>query len=772
MTAPATRVRLPAVPAWGRHLEFRNELLAMLALLAMIQLFPRRPVLGIYALGVAEAAPLVLHAAAVVLVYRANKFVNFAQLQLAGVAAVLFTALVQGQFFLNVTRSVCGCVSREPGAMARNINFALALIVAVGLTALVSWAGYLTVLRRFRRSPRIMLTLVTVFVGQALAGMHSQIQNLFIPTNTEDPAAFQRIARRPTRPPGDFVWQVDPIASLRLADVLLIVAAAGAVVGVTLYFRHSRTGIAIRAAAENPARAQTLGVDVQGVTSRVWLLAGLLGGVAGVLGAFGSSVRPETNTIAIPAGTLTVILAVAVMARFHSLPMVAAAAVALGVLRAAVQYAFASTTPLDAALVFLIGGLLLLQRAKESRAHREDASGYEVTREVRPIPHELRVLPQVRTWMRGGAIVAVAVLAGLPWALSSSTTTLVTVFAIYSIVGLSILILTGWAGQVSLGQFGFAAIGAWAAAVSNLPFPLALLLGGAVGAAASVVVGVPALKLHGLNLAISTLAFAVSARALFVDDRYLGGWLPESIERPAVLGMDFDDSRVFYYFTLVMVAVCCAAVVGLRRSRSGRVLIGLRANEAAAQSFGINPLRARLTAFAVAGFLAAFAGGLFAFHQREVTPQSFTADISIEMFVFAVIGGLGGILGPLLGFTYMGLLTLLGTNPLIRYTGAGTGALLLLFAAPGGLAQVFYDMRDSALRRLAVRLRIPVPSLMGEGVSRRALDRVHLDEKRGPAAAATSSSLLYRLEHQWALDRYGREDGGNERVGRTEAARG
>lgn len=775
MSAPRQVQKLFAsagAAARRKELPFRNEAIALVGIIAVIQFFPRRPMFGIYVLGVADAATLVLNALAIVLIFRANKFVNFAQLQLAGAAATLFTALVQGQFLLNVTRSFCGCVSREPGTLARNINFVIAVAMAVAFAALLSWGGYLTVLRRFRRSPRIMLTLVTVFLGQALAGLAPQIQNLFVPTNTENPAAFERIAQRSTRPPGDFLWRVDPVATLRLADVLLVVAAAAAVVGLALYFRRSRTGVAIRAAAENPARAQTLGVDVQAVTGRVWFITGALAGVAGVVGAFGASVQADNGSVTIPAGALSVILAVAVLARFRSLVMVAAAAVALGVLRSAVQFAFASTTPLDAALVFLIGALLLLQRAKESRAEREDVSGYEVTREVRPVPRELRGLPQVTTWVRTLGLLAAATLAGLPWALSSSSTTLLTVYAIYAIIGLSLLVLTGWGGQVSLGQFGFAAIGAWAAAVSKLPFPLALLFGGAVGALASVVVGVPALKLRGLNLAISTLAFAVSARALFVDNRYLGDWLPDSLDRPSLLGMDLDDSRVFYYFTLAVVALCCVAVVGLRRSRFGRVLIGLRANEHAGQSFGINPLRVRLAAFAVAGFLAAFAGALFAYHQREVTPQSFTADVSIEMFMYAVIGGLGGILGPLLGFSYMALLTLLGDNPLVRYTGAGTGALLLLFVAPGGLAQLVYDARDAGLRRLAVRLRIPVPSLMGDRASARTIEKVHLDEKRGRAAEPSATSLVYRLDRQWALDRYGREDGTGERVGRKEPARG
>jgi branched-chain amino acid transport system permease protein len=749
-----------------RKLPYRNELLALVVLLGAIQVFPRRPLFGVYILGFTGAAAVTLHAIAIVLIYRANKFVNFAQLQLAVTAGVLFTALVQGQFLLNVTRSFCGCVSREPGPTARGVNFVFAAVVAVAVAALVSWLAYTTLLRRFRKSPRIMLTLVTIFAAQVLAGTQSQIQQFLVPRPEDDAALFQRIAQRSTRPPGEFLWRIDPLASIRLGDVLLILAAVAAVIGLGLYLRKSDAGVAIRASAESPSRAQTLGVDVIGVTGRVWLIAGGLAGIAGVVGAFGGRVAQDPNQLTIPVDQLVVILAVAVLARFRSLGMVALGAVVLGILRTAVQFSFSSTAPMDAAIVFLIGGLLLLQRYEQSRAEREDVAGFDVTREVRPIPKELRALPQVQTWVRTTGGIGAVVLLGLPWALSSSSTTLLTVYVIYSIIGLSLLVLTGWAGQISLGQFGFAAIGAWAAAVSHLPFPLALLFGGLVGAAASVIVGIPALKLSGLNLAISTLAFAVSARALFIDDRYLGKWLPDQLNRPSVLGMNFDDSRVFYYFCVVIVILCALAVTGLRRSRTGRVLIATRANEATAQSFGINILRTRLAAFAVSGFLAAFAGALFAFHQRQVTPESYTADASLQIFMFAAIGGLGGIAGPVLGFSFMAVINLYGSNPLLQYTASGIGALLLLFLAPGGLAQVVYDTRDSALRRLAIRLRIPVPALMGDRKGGAGFDRAELDEKRGrDLRADTKTALQYKLLQQWALDRYGRGDAQKERVG-------
>lgn len=738
-----------------RSLPFRNELAALLVLLLVTPLFPRSVPFGLYVTGFAGASALALNAVAIVLVYRANRFANFAQLQLVAFCAVVFGALVQGQFFLNMTRSVCGCVSRRPEGLSVTINFVLAIIVAVAVGAILSFGFYVTLLRRFSHAPRLMLTLFTVFAAQALDSSKQPVREWFVPPDTS-PVTLQE---RPTTPPWDFEWRIDRFTSLHSGDIILLLLAVVGIAALTRYLRKSDTGVAIRAASESPDRARTLGIDVVAVTSRVWLVGGIVAGVTGVVVGFGNGAQ----SIGPSMGQMAIVLLVAILAKFDSFPMVAVAAAVLGVVRSLVPFSFGSSAPLEAALVFLMGGLLLLQRYRESRADREDATGFEITREVRPIPKELRGLPQVRAWVRNGTAVGVLLLLGIPWALPGSETSVLTIYLIFAVVGLSILVVTGWAGQVSLGQFGFATIGAWGAAVSGLPMPAAVLVGGLVGAAAAVVVGLPALRLKGLNLAISTLAFAVSASALFTGDRYLGGMLPKALERPNLLGMDLEDSRVFYYAMLAVVAATAFAVVGLRRSRTGRTLIALRANEAAAQSFGVNALRLRLTAFAISGFLAALAGGLFAFHQREVNAASFTPEMSLITFTFAVIGGLGGIAGPFFGFGFMALLEFTKENALISYFAGGMGGMLILMAAPGGLSQIAYDIRDAALRRLAVRLRIPVPSLMGDRAAARTFDRAPLDDQRGGRSRSVLP-LRYRLPHQWALDAYAAGEKRRERV--------
>lgn len=322
---------------------------------------------------------------------------------------------------------------------------------------------------------------------------------------------------------------------------------------------------------------------------------------------------------------------------------------------------------------------------------------------------------------------------------------------------------------MSLGQFGFAAIGAWVTAAFELPLIVALPVAGVAGAIAAIAVGLPALKLRGLNLAIMTLAFAVSVTTLFISADYLGESLPEVMPAMSLFGLDLSSQRSMYYVTLVVAFLGIAAVAGLRRSRTGRVLIAARDNEATVQAYGVNLLRTRLTAFAFSGFLAAAAGALLAFLLGGVTPGAFAPATSITLFAFAVIGGLGGLLGPVLGMAYLALLTLFGANELVQLIGSGVVGLLVLAALPGGIAQALYDARDAMLRRVAARHRIVVPSLFADRDPDAPQDQAPLDERRGHGRFLPTR---YEPDDQWALQRYGTNDGhtndgdqANERIG-------
>ena len=721
-------------------LRTRAEVLVLLAVVPVVLLLPGGTPVGVLGLGLVSGAALAMQAAGVVLVYRSNRFINFAQLQIGAVAATLFTLNVNTLPFPRAVAQVCPpCLERvTPTVLEVNYwgSLALCLAASVGL----AWLVYVLVVRKLERAPRLVLTVASIFLITALAGLQRLAVALIANDEQEQLAGVTRAAP----PPLDLELETRS-ATFATPDFLTVGIAALALTAIALYLSRSRTGTAIRATAENRGRAQSLGVDVVRVTGRVWMLVGALSGVGALLAAMtapaGDGQSPASAT------SLVRILLVVVVARFTSLAMAGVAAVAFGVLSAAVQFSAGSTTVLDGTLVVVISVLLLLQRREQSRSDRDTSSAYLAGRQARPVPTELRDVPSVRTLRRGLAGTGALVLLAAPFVLSPSQTSTVATAFLYAMVGLSLLVLTGWAGQVSLGQFGFAAVGGYVAAVSGLPFLLALPLAAVAGAVVAVLLGLPALRLQGLTLAVSTLAFAASVLAVLLNPDQLGSHLPESLARPMLLGVDLDDQRAFFYLTLAVLVLTAVGVAGLRRSRTARVLIAARDNEPAAQSFGIGLLRARLSAFAVSGFVAALAGALFAYQQGTVTADAYSVETSLLIFTFTVIGGLGSLAGPLVGFGVLAVLNLSGLSPGWLAFVNGAGGIALLLFAPGGLAPLGYDVRDGLLRRIARRAGIAVPSLAGsaavEGVA-------PISPKTGPSGSTAFVPTRYALDGQWA----------------------
>lgn len=722
----------------------RPELLVLGAVVPVLLLLPGDRPFGVYLLGVVAAAPLALHAAGIILVFRSNRFINFAQLQIGAVAGTLFALLVNAEPVFRGVAAACPPCLESPSAGLREASYWASLVLCLLLSVFLSWLVYVAVIRRLDRAPRLVATVASIFLITLLAGIQRLLVNLL---TTRDQRAFGGVTNA-VPPPGSRSYELGGVR-FGLPELLVVVVAAVGLAALALYLQRSATGTAIRASSESAARAQTLGIDVVRVTGRVWMLVGALSGAAAVLG-----------TMTAPAGTgddggtsataLVRILTVVVIARLVSLPMAGLAALALGVLSAAVSYSTDGQNLLDGALLVVISLLLLLQRRAATRTDVDTSSAYLAGRQARPVPRALRELPSVRSLGRAIVAALVLLLGALPFVLSPSQTSTVSTTLLLAVVGMSLLVLTGWAGLVSLGQFGFAAVGAYVAAASGLPFLLALLLGGVAGAAVAVLVGLPALRLQPLTLAISTLAFAAAVPAVLLDGDALGRALPETLERPLLLGIDLEDQRVFYYLVLLVLVAAVVAVAGLRRSRTARVLLAARDNEPAAQAFGISVLRARLQAFALSGFLAAFAGALFAYQQAGVRAESFSVDQSLLVFTFTVIGGLGSIGGPLLGFALLVLLDLFVTIPTLALLVNGLGGVLLLLLAPGGLAQLALDLRDALLRRIAARNGIAVPGL-GARDRLTGAGPVPITPKVRPGGGEVFVPQRYALDDQWAL---------------------
>jgi branched-chain amino acid transport system permease protein len=726
-----------------KALTGRPELLVVAAVLPVLWLLPGSTPAGVYLLGVVAAAPLALHAAGIILVFRSNRFIDFAQLQIGAVAGTLFALLVNAEPVFRGVRAACPPCLESPSSGLREVSYWLSLLLCLLLSVFLGWLVYVAVVRRLDHAPRLVATVASIFLITLLAGVQRLLVNLL---STQEQRTFGGVTNA-VPPPVEQSWKVGGIV-FALPDLLLVVVAVVGLGGIAISLQRSATGTAIRAAAESATRAQTLGVDVVRVTGRVWMLVGALSGAAALLGTMTSPAGTGDDAAA---GTALVrILTVVVIARLVSLPMAGLAALALGVVTSAVGYSTDRQDLLDGALLAVICVLLLLQRRAATRTDVDTSSSSLAGRQARPVPRELRAVPSVRSLGRGSLLTLVVLLLAAPFLLSPSQTSSVSTTLLLAVVGMSLLVLTGWAGLVSLGQFGFAAVGAYAAAASGLPFLLALPLGGLAGAAVAVLVGLPALRLQPLTLAISTLAFAAAVPAVLLDPEALGRALPETLERPLLLGLDLEDQRVFYYLVLLVLVATVLAVAGLRRSRTARALLAARDNEPAAQAFGISVLRARLQAFALSGFLAAFAGGLFAYQQAGVRADSFSVEQSLLVFTYTVIGGLGSLGGPLLGFALLVVLSLVVTAPTIADLVNGLGGVLLLLLAPGGLAQVALDVRDALLRRIAARNGIAVPGLGSR-------DRVTGDgpapitPKVRPGGGEVFVPQRYALDDQWAL---------------------
>jgi ABC-type branched-subunit amino acid transport system ATPase component/ABC-type branched-subunit amino acid transport system permease subunit len=650
-----------------------------------------------------------------ILVYKATRVLNFAQAAMGSVPALAGLLLVAG----------------------RGWPYWVGVLVMLAGAAVLGAFIEAFFLRRFALRPRLIVTVVTIGVSYALTLLEAY-EPQFISNQALAPVSF------PTPFSG---FRFDAGGLLLNGDYLAILVVAGfTLVGLAALLRFTRIGIAIRASAENADRASLLGIPVAKVTTTVWVLATVLAGVAAFLR--GPVVGLQVGTGVSPV-VLIYGLAAAVIARLESLPLALAAGMGLGVMEQASVYG-TSKPDLSVALVLpVVLTALLLRRKTLSRVLDSGVSSFRVLQEHRPVPVELRGLVEVRTARLGGGALVVALGLGAPFLVGTSHADTVSFIVICAIIAVSMVVLSGWAGQISLGQFAFAGIGAAVAGglATRLgtDFFVTLVAAGVAGALAAVVIGVPALRTQGLFLALVTLAFAATVRAFVLNRSYFGDLLPEpdaSIVRPVLWDrIDTSSSVAYYYVCLAGLVVAMLSARSLRRSRSGRLFIGLRDNVRAAQSYGVSSTVTRLSAFALSGFLAALAGALFAYQQGSLDPQSFSVERSIEAFIFTVIGGLSGI-GPAVAgaVLFESLLNLQPVQHLIGFTPTARfidtffvhgSPLFVLTFAPGGLGEVFYRVRDAWLRTLARKHDLLVPSLLAD----RMVEAEVLEDAAGLAAA-------------------------------------
>ncbi len=656
--------------------------------------------------GLALGALYGIVGVALVLIYRTTRVINFAAGALGAVPAI--TALYM------VTN--------------KGLSYAVAIPIAMIGGFVIGGLTDVVVVRRFAKSPRLILTVVTIGIAQSFA-----ILGIFIPVWF---GANATQVPRVVTPWGDLAYESSRGQPILTGDqVFGFIVVIALTVGLSLFLKRSRLGIALRASAENADRAALLGIPVQKVSTVAWALAGLLSSLA---------IFAQAPLIGVPGDatlgfdTLLYGLAAAVVARMDRFGVALGAGAGIGLIIFASVSRTGSNNVASAVMLVIILIALLAQRGSLSRAMDTGVSTWQSVRSFRPIPTELRNVPEVVTarYVLYGLLLLVSV--GAPFVVGAGNLPKLETLPLFGIVAVSLVVLTGWAGQISLGQFGLVGIGAAAsgglAANHNIDFFVAIFIGVAAGAISAVIVGLPAVRIQGLYLAVTTLAFGYAIQNYILNPNYFLGrlLLPDgqaaSIIRPTLYGrIDLENQKAFYLTGLLFMFLSIAAALAFRRNHSGRVLIAMRDNQRAMASYAVNPVRTKLAAFAVSGAFAGLAGVLFAYQQHDVLPASYNVLSSIAVFLAATIGGLTSVWAGALGVVsfqafiffapslYRPLLadhdTIASVIPLLL-----TGPLLIvnLYFNPGGLAQQAFEARDNFLRKIAKKRGIHVPSLVAD----------------------------------------------------------
>ena len=673
---------------------------------------------GIILSGVVLGAINGLLAISVVLVYRANRVLNFAAAEFGSVAAVLAI-----EFHIKL-----------------HMNYFLCVGCGLVISALLGGLLELTIIRRFAKAPRLIVAVATIGLAQLLDGVSVII-----------PAAWSKGSNGGSfTTPFSAKFRIYPVVFDANYIVALVVIPV-ALLGLVWFLRYTHYGVAIRAAAENGDRAKLLGIPVLRLSTVVWTITGVLSALAVLLRVPILGFTSFTSVSEGGTDLLVQTFAAAVIGGMTSLPVTLAAAIGIGIVDQLSAWTFANATYVDVTLLVVILVALLARRDRLTRAADTGISTWQTLRPVRAIPAELAKLAVVRRSRVGLRVAIVALAVGLPYLASPSRTQLASDVIVYAIIACSLVVLTGWAGHISLGQialmgFGAATTGVLLANHGWDIFP-ALLAGMGVAAVFAVLIGIPALRISGEYLAVVTLAFGAASAAYFLVPQYFSWFIPSGVGRPVLFGrINISSDRAMYFVCLVGLALVLAAIATLRRSELGRAIVAAKENRLATQAIGLETVRLNLVAFAVSGAIAGLAGGLFVVLQEGYNFGSFSADQGITFFMMVVIGGLGSIPGAVLGALYVyGAQYLLPAGYSVLAT--AIGLLVLLMFLPGGLGDLVYRWRDSLLRMVARQRNIVVPSLVADvmtTVDARASD-AHVEgapiPRPAPASAPAAASV-------------------------------
>jgi ABC-type branched-subunit amino acid transport system ATPase component/ABC-type branched-subunit amino acid transport system permease subunit len=480
----------------------------------------------------------------------------------------------------------------------------------------------------------------------------------------------------------------------------MLIFAPLLVLGLVLFLRRSRFGLGIRSSAANPEAARMAGIFSGRMAAMAWAIAG---GVSAFTAILTAPSRGFVSGESFGPALLLRALAGAVIARMTSLPRALAAGIGIGIVEQILLWNSPRAGVVEIALFVIILIALLVQRREAGR--EEEKGSWAAVQAWRPVPEALN-----RVWLirnLGRVIAGVALIAALLLPLVISHSNSITMVSIYTfaLVGLSVGILTGLGGQLTLGQFAVAAVGATvsfvvASRVSS--FGLSFLYAGLAGGAVSLLIGLPALRLRGLMLTVTTLGFALVVPAWLLQQEWMLG---DGVDpgRPTLFGNLLDSGKEYYFFALGVLLLTLWLARNVRRGGFSRMLVAIRDNEDNARAFTIRARLVKMQAYVLAGFVAGVGGATYGHALSIIGTTSFPTGSSVDIAMLTVVGGMAILAGPLLG-----ALVVIGVPAFLPLDSAGLagtklGLLLLILYAPGGVAQLLQPVRNRLISWLARR---------------------------------------------------------------------
>jgi ABC-type branched-chain amino acid transport system, permease component len=612
--------------------------------------------------GIGSGALYAAIALGVVLTYKGSGVVNFANGATAMYVAYIYNDLrTRGQVFLpplpNPLAPIEGILHAAgatgvslpdwPTHLGSGTPMAAgpAMLVAMVAAIVLGLLFHFLIFRPLREAPPLAKVVASVglfILLQAIVTLRFTSQAL---------AVAPILQKRPVRFPDRLVIPSD--------DVTLAVIVLGVTALLWAVFRFMRFGLATRAAAENEKGALLLGFSPDLLAGTNWVLSTVLTGAFGILAA---SINGFTDPFTV---TLLIVpaLAAALLGNFSSFWLTTGAAFGIAMTQSWLSFLgtkswfpHAGSGPMPGikeALPFLVIVFALFVRGQMLPTRGTLGTGR--------LPFSPR---PTKVWVRAATAGGLCLLGLLT--LGSQWRTAITITLVGIVICLSLVILTGFLGQISLAQMTLAGVSGFTLSKLvtdwHVPFPIGPLLGAAVAAGFGLLTAIPALRVRGVNLAVVTFAFAVTIESfVFKNPSWNGGLNGAAVPPPHLFGLKFGPNDVtsfgdgklpnpfFGVFCLIVVMVLALMVVNLRRSVTGRRMLAVRSNERAAAAAGISVAGTKMLTFALAAFVAGLGGALSGYNFGSVTGLTFGSIASLTILAFAYLGGISSVTGAVIG---------------------------------------------------------------------------------------------------------------------------